>query len=144
MSVSILEIVTRCMIISEMRRSRLCHFPRTTRVEYIPTGLRWYNLKQTIVSYRHDEFTYTYLQVRKWGLYNVPGSIRCSWAHVCPTWGWSVREVLVWLVKIDLSCDLSWYRPHLSSQSGYLRETAVITTGNFWKCNYVLSDCQNE
>lgn len=62
MSVSILEIVTRCMIISEMRRSKLCHFPRATRVEYIPTGLRWYNLKQTIVSHRHNEFTYTYLQ----------------------------------------------------------------------------------
>lgn len=45
MSVSILEMVILCMMMSLMRRSSVCHLARAVLVEYSPPVLIWYFLK---------------------------------------------------------------------------------------------------
>lgn len=113
MSASMLEMVIRCMMISEMRRSTLCHFPRATRAEYIPNGLRRYNLNPKEMSVTQNVHMYTVKSV----FASVPGSIR---ARISPSCRWSVREVLTRI--IHLPCDLSWYGPHLSPQRSHLTD----------------------
>ena len=44
MSASMLEMVILCMMTSEMRRSKDCHFTRATLVEYRPVMRRYEDL----------------------------------------------------------------------------------------------------
>lgn len=44
MSVSMLEMVILCMMMSEIRRSRDCHLVRAILVEYTPPRRCWYFL----------------------------------------------------------------------------------------------------
>lgn len=132
MSASMLEMVILCMMTSEMRRSRLCHFPRATRAEYIPTGLRWYNLNP-----KHGHAKHGLLLFRISVLVYEPGSIRCSRSRIRPSCRWSVREVLTGLIHPPR--DLSWYGPHLSPQSSHLadRNNHKISKHYIWRIQNV-------